>query len=73
MWQNRTDETMLKKNKEGEDWSALLDVVPSMFYVLTGYVIIMLLANTAAVAMNVEEKIKIDSGQQKGVDGGDNR
>jgi hypothetical protein len=47
---------MLKKNKEGEDWSALLDVVPSMFYVLTGYVIIMLLANTAAVAMMWKRK-----------------
>ena len=56
MWQNRTDETMLKKNKEGEDWSALLDVVPSMFYVLTGYVIIKLLANTAAVAMMWKRK-----------------
>lgn len=39
-----------------EDWSALLDVVPSMFYVLTGYVIIMLLANTAAVAMMWKRK-----------------
>lgn len=28
-----------------EDWSALLDVVPSMFPRLTGYVIIMFLAN----------------------------
>jgi hypothetical protein len=28
-----------------EDWSALLDVVPSMFPMLTAYVIIMLLAN----------------------------
>lgn len=28
-----------------EDWSALLDVVPSIFPMLTGYVIIMLLAN----------------------------
>ena len=28
-----------------EDWSALLDVVPSMFSILTGYVIIMILAN----------------------------
>ena len=28
-----------------EDWSALLDVVPSMFSMLTGYVIIMILAN----------------------------
>ena len=29
-----------------EDWSALLDTVPSMFSILTGYVIILLLANT---------------------------
>lgn len=28
-----------------EDWSALLDVVPSRSQILTGYVIIMLLAN----------------------------
>ena len=28
-----------------EDWSALLDVVPSMFSILAGYVIIMLIAN----------------------------
>lgn len=28
-----------------EDWSALLDVVPSVFYMLAGYVIVMLLAN----------------------------
>ena len=28
-----------------EDWSALLDVVPSMFSILTGYVIIMIFAN----------------------------
>lgn len=28
-----------------QDWSALLDAVPSMFPILTGYVIIMLIAN----------------------------
>lgn len=28
-----------------KDWSALLDVVPSMYSMLTGYVIIMLFAN----------------------------
>ena len=28
-----------------EDWGALTDVVPSMFTILTGYVIIMLFAN----------------------------
>lgn len=39
-----------------EDWSALLDVVPSMFYALTGYVIIMLLVNIAAVAMMWKRK-----------------
>ena len=32
-----------------EDWSALLDVVPSMFPRLTGYVIIMLLANIVPI------------------------
>lgn len=34
-----------------EDWSALLDVVPSMFSMLAGYVIIMLLANAALIGM----------------------
>ena len=33
-----------------EDWSALLDVVPGMYTVLTRYVIIMLLANAFAIA-----------------------
>ena len=32
-----------------EDWSALLDVVPSMFPMLTAYVIFMLLANTIPI------------------------
>ena len=32
-----------------EDWSALLDVVPSMFSVLTGYVIVMILANIVTI------------------------
>lgn len=32
-----------------EDWSSLLDVVPSMFIFLTGYVIIMLLANAILI------------------------
>lgn len=33
-----------------EDWSALLDVVPTMFLILTGYVIVMLLANIGSIA-----------------------
>ena len=32
-----------------EDWSALMDVVPSMFMVLCGYVIIMILVNVMVV------------------------
>lgn len=32
-----------------EDWSALLDVVPIMFTILTGYVIIMFLANAILI------------------------
>lgn len=34
-----------------EDWSALLDVVPSMFSILTGYVIIMFLVNAILIGM----------------------
>lgn len=34
-----------------EDWSALSDVVPSMFSMLAGYVIIMLLANAVLIGM----------------------
>lgn len=33
-----------------EDWSALMDVVPGMFRVLCGYVIIMILADTIVIA-----------------------
>lgn len=33
------------------DWTALLDVVPSMFSILTGYVILLLLANTIPLLM----------------------
>lgn len=33
------------------DWSALADVVPTMFSILTGYVVVMLLANAAAIAI----------------------
>jgi hypothetical protein len=34
-----------------EDWSALMDVVPSMFLFLAGYVIIMLLANAVSIGI----------------------
>lgn len=34
-----------------EDWAALLDVVPSTFTILCGYVILMLLANSVVVAL----------------------
>ena len=34
------------------DWSALADVVPSMFTILCGYVVLMLLANAGAIAVN---------------------
>lgn len=34
-----------------EDWSALLDVVPSMFSMSTVYVIIMFLANVVPIGM----------------------
>ena len=32
-----------------DDWSALMDVVPTMFGFLTGYVILIFLANTGAL------------------------
>ena len=35
-----------------EDWSALLDVVPTMFIVLCVYVIILLLANIVVIVKN---------------------
>ena len=35
-----------------EDWSAMLDVVPSMFPVLCGYVILLLLANGVVIVKN---------------------
>lgn len=35
-----------------EDWSALIDVVPSIFTILYGYVIIMILANARVIAVN---------------------
>ena len=34
-----------------EDWTSLMDVVPSMFSILTGYVIIMFLANAILISM----------------------
>lgn len=33
-----------------EDWSALMDVVPGMFTVLCGYVILMIFANALVIA-----------------------
>ena len=39
-----------------EDWSALMDVVPAMSSLLTGYVIILLLANTVLVGMICTKK-----------------
>ncbi|MFT3985794.1 MAG: hypothetical protein QM697_17985 [Lachnospiraceae bacterium] len=38
------------------DWSALMDVVPSMFGILTGYVIIMFAANAWALAWSMRKK-----------------
>ncbi len=35
-----------------EDWSALMDVVPAMFPVLCGYVVIMLVANIGVLVTN---------------------
>ena len=35
-----------------EDWRAMLDVVPSMFPVLCGYVILLLLANGVVIVKN---------------------
>ncbi len=35
-----------------EDWSAMLDVVPSMFPILCGYVVLLLIANIAALVKN---------------------
>lgn len=33
-----------------KDWSALLDVVPTMFTILTGYVMVMFLANAVLIS-----------------------
>ena len=35
-----------------EDWSAILDVVPSVFPVLCGYVVLLLLANGVVIVKN---------------------
>lgn len=35
-----------------EDWPALLDVVPSTFSILIGYVILMFLANSVVIALS---------------------
>lgn len=34
-----------------EDWTSLMDVVPSMFSILTGYVIVMFLANAILIGI----------------------
>ena len=39
-----------------EDWTALLDVVPSAFTMLCGYVIIMVLANIYPIFKNKHEQ-----------------
>lgn len=41
-----------------KDWTALLDVVPTMFIILTGYVIIMFLANAILIGFTMK-KIKL--------------
>lgn len=35
-----------------EDWAALIDVVPFMFFMLTGYAIIMLLVNAVVLSVS---------------------
>lgn len=39
-----------------EDWSALMDVVPTMSWLLTGYVIVLLLANVVLIGMTLIRK-----------------
>lgn len=39
-----------------EDWSALIDVVPSMLTFITGYVIIMIFANVLAFVLRNRSK-----------------
>lgn len=39
-----------------EDWSALLDVVPSMFPMLVSYVTIMILANIVSIAIEKRQR-----------------
>lgn len=41
-----------------KDWTALLDVVPTMFIILTGYVIIMFFANAILIGFTMK-KIKL--------------
>ena len=41
-----------------EDWSALLDVVPTMFIVLCVYVIILLLANIVVIVKKINNSNK---------------
>lgn len=40
-----------------EDWSALLDVVPSTFTILCGYVILMFLANSVVIALSRKNRL----------------
>ena len=39
-----------------EDWSALMDVAPSMSTILCGYVIVMLLANAVILVVNKRQQ-----------------
>ena len=39
-----------------EDWSALLDVAPHMFSLLTGYVVIMLLLNAVVIGLVMKKQ-----------------
>ena len=45
-----------------QDWSALLDVVPGMYSVLTGYVIFMLFANAFSVARVTRKNSNCEQG-----------
>lgn len=39
-----------------EDWAALLDVLPTMFTIVTGYVILQILMN--AIALGIRRKLR---------------
>ena len=39
-----------------EDWAALMDVVPTMFTILTGYVLIQILLNAAALGLGRKKR-----------------